>query len=549
MTSSEATSSAPQPFVRGLFLGRLEAGTICPYPLPDGETAETIDEIATMVGDWARESIDPVAIDEDKDIPDEVIEGLKELGLTGLTIPEEFGGAGMGQLAYAKVMEALAHRCASTVTVLGAHLGLGAKGILLYGTDEQKQRWLPALASGERMAGFALTEANAGSDAGALRTVAERDGDEWVLSGRKVWITNGKIANFFAVYARTPHPTNPDAPIEERPVSAFMVPAESAGFSTGAPEDKMGLRGSSTTEVGLEEVRIPLDFLVGKEGEGFKVALNVLNGGRHGLAASCIGQARLARDLALAHSLEREQFGQPIARFGMVREMLAHMDADIYAMESSAWLVAGLTDRGGVETMLEAACCKMFATDALWRIANDALQVTGGTGFMREYPYERILRDARINMIFEGTNQVLRMMLSTQGLRPLVRGDGALSTDPVAFAGVDPKLQAEAGWIEEQVPRFAKLAQAAAETHGKGVRSAQHVLRRLSDAATGLFCASAVLARATSSLATGTSTEQELALARLSCRMRVEEARAALGEEESPWDDLLEDVARHATGL
>ena len=548
MSQADSPSDAPQAFVRGLFLGRLAGETIAPYPTPDAETGATIDEIAKMVSDWAQETIDPVAIDETKTIPPAVIEGLKELGIMGLTIPEKYGGAGMGQLAYAKVMEALSHRCASTVTVVGAHLGLGTKGLLLYGSDEQKQRWLPDLASGERIAAFALTEANAGSDAGALRTTADRDGDGWRLSGRKVWITNGKIANFFAVYARTPHPTNPAAPIEERPISAFFVPAESPGFSTGAPEDKMGLRGSSTTEVGLEDVRVPLDYRFGPEGEGFKVALNVLNGGRHGLAASCIGQARLARDLARAHALEREQFGVPIARFGMVREMLANMDADIYAMEASTWLVAGLMDRGGVETMLEAACCKMYATDALWRIANDALQITGGTGFMREYPYERILRDARINMIFEGTNQVLRMMLSTQGLRPLVRGEAA-DTGTVSFAGVHADFRAEAAWIEELVPRLGACALAAAQNHGKAVRSAQHVLRRLSDAATGLFGASAVLARVSAAAEAQQADDHERALARLACRRQVEDARRSLDEEAHPWDDLIEDVARHGTGL
>src|SRR6185503_8684757 len=326
----------------------------------------------------------------------------------------------------------------------------------------------PKLASGERIAAFALTEAGAGSDAAALATRAEPLADgSWKLNGRKIWITNGGIANGFTVFARTPDPARPAAKFMEWPISAFWVERERAGLSTGKPEDKMGLCGSSTTEVALEDVIVPPEALVGPRGEGFKVALNVLNSGRHGLAACCIGQAKLARSLALKHAAERVQFGQPIERFGMVQELLAGMEADLYAMEAATYLTAGLMDAKR-ETMLEAACCKMHATERLWQIANDALQVTGGTGFMREYPYERILRDARINMIFEGTNQVLRMMLVGQGLRGMELGAPALAP---ALAGVHPSLAAERHAVEELVALFASRARAFAAAHGRDVRA------------------------------------------------------------------------------
>jgi acyl-CoA dehydrogenase family protein 9 len=371
-------------FVRGLFAGRIDGAALFPYPEQDAEAAETTAAIVATVAEWAANAIDPAEIDREKRIPATVLDGLKELGLFGLTIPEEHGGAGQGQVSYARVMETVAHRCASTVTVLGAQLGIGMKALLLYGTDAQKARWLPALASGERIAAFALTEAGAGSDAAALatRAVPAADGT-WVLDGRKIWITNGGFANAFTVFARTPDPARPDAKPSEWPISTFWIERERAGLSTGAPEDKMGLRGSSTTEVALEGVVVPADALIGPRGEGFKVALNVLNSGRHGLAACCIGQARLARDLAHAHARERVQFGRTIAHFGMVQELLAGMDADLYAMEASTYLTAGWMDAKR-ETMLEAACCKLFATERLWNVANDALQVTGGTGFMRE---------------------------------------------------------------------------------------------------------------------------------------------------------------------
>ncbi len=532
-------------FVRSLFLGRLDTAAIFPFPRPDAEVLETTEAVASMVAEWARDAIDPEEIDHAKRIPAEVIEGMKELGLFGLTVPEEYGGAGCGQTTYAAVMETLAHRCASTVTVLGGHLGLGLKGILLYGTDEQKRRWLPGLASGERIAAFALTEAGAGSDAAALRTTADPLPDgSWKLNGRKIWITNGGIAGLFAVFARTPDPERPDAPLMERPISCFFVPNDADGVSVGAPEDKMGLRGSSTTEVAFEDVVVDAECLVGPRGGGFKVALNVLNSGRHGLAASCIGQAKLARDLAVAHAREREQFGRPIAAFGMIRELLAAMEADVYAMEAGTALTAGLIDSGGSETMLEAACCKMFATERLWQIGNDALQVSGGTGFMREYPYERILRDARINLIFEGTNQILRMMLATQGLRPLVNGETPATSAP-SFEGLSEELAKERATLEELVPAFAAVAADVAARHGRSVRSAQHDLRRLADMAVALHTIGAVLSRASS----GDADEAELALARLAVRRRVQEFRAALHESNDPDDALVDEVAGRMTGI
>jgi acyl-CoA dehydrogenase family protein 9 len=530
-------------FVRALFAGRLESAALFPYPQQDPDTAETTEAIVASVAEWAARTIDPEAIDHTKCIPPEVIDGLRELGLFGLTIPEEYGGAGAGQVTYARVMETVARRCASTVTVLGAQLGIGMKALVLYGTEEQKAHWLPRLASGERIAAFALTEAGAGSDAAALATRAEPLADgSWKLNGRKIWITNGGIANGFTVFARTPDPSRPDARPHEWPISCFWVERERAGLSTGRPEDKLGLCGSSTTEVALEEVVVPPEALIGPRGEGFKVALNVLNSGRHGLAACCIGQAKLARDLAAKHARERVQFGRPIACFGMVQELLAGMDADLYAMEAATYLTAGLMDAKR-ETMLEAACCKLHATERLWQIANDALQVTGGTGFMREYPYERILRDARINMIFEGTNQVLRMMLAYHGLRSLSRGEVAPADGPARLAGVAPELAAERAELESLVPLFAARCRAALERHGERVREAQFTLHRLADMAAALFVAAAVLSRASASRGRGTDAPRELDLARLACRRAAKDFQRALFEEEHPDDELVERVA------
>jgi acyl-CoA dehydrogenase family protein 9 len=535
-------------FVRSMFLGRLESEIILPFPKPDPDTDATTDEVCTMVREWTESTIDPAAIDREKTIPIEVITGLAELGLFGLTIPEPYGGANLGQTTYARMMEVVANRCASTVTVLGAHLGIGMKGLLLFGTDKQKKRWLPDLATGKRIAAFALTEACAGSDAGALRTTADPLPDgSWKLNGRKIWITNGGIANFFTVFARTPLPDAPDAPLMERPITAFVVPGELDGLSIGVHEDKMGLCGSSTTEIGLEDVVVPADHVIGELGQGFKVALEILNSGRHGLAATCIGQAKLARDLAVEHAREREQFGRPIARFGMVQELLAGMEADIYTMESVTYLTAGLMDAGKHDTMLEAACCKMYATERLWDIANNALQVTGGTGFMREYPYERIIRDARINMIFEGTNQVLRMMIGSQGTRALLKAGLENPKPKPLFKGVHPAFDHERKECQAVVTVFGEAVRKIVIEYGEETRSAQHHLRRLTEMAVAIFGMCAVLSRISSH--DGEPSSEEIEIARLASRRCERQVWQTLSESDYPDDAIVERVSNTMTGL
>jgi len=540
----------PQKFVRSLFEGRLETGGILPFPHPEPEAFEMAEDIAKMVADWAADAIDPAEIDRSKKIPDEIVEGIAELGLFGLIIPEEYGGAGCGHYAYSRMMETVTNRCASSVTLLGAHLGIGMRGLLLFGTPDQKERWLPRLATGELIAAFALTEAGAGSDPASLRAVADRLPDgSWKLNGRKMWITNGGYASFFTVFARTPRPEKPDAELMERPISAFVVLRDQPGVTSGAPEQKMGHRGSSVTDLVLEDVTIPADHLLGPEGGGFKVAMNILNAGRHGLAACCLGQARLAREYAVAHAVERVQFRQPIGRFGMVQEMLAAMDADIYTMEAGIRLTVGLADREEHEHMLETACCKMFATERLWQVANDALQIAGGIGFSREYPFERIVRDARVNTIFEGTNQVLRMMVGNQGLRAILAGEATEPDGSVRYEGVHPDFEAEASTVASLVPLFGERVCAGVERHGGAVRGAQLTLRRLVDMAIALYSSCAVLSYVTSHIETNDLAEGEENVARLACRRLEQDFRRALAEDENEHDELVAAVANGMTRL
>jgi acyl-CoA dehydrogenase family protein 9 len=536
--------------VRSLFLGNAPIASFSPFPTPDAETQATTEEIAEMVGAWAADNIDAAAIDAGKEIPRAVIDGLGELGLLGLIVPEQYGGVGMGQYAYSRVMEAVAHRCASTVTVIGGHMGLCMKPVLLFGTDEQKTKWLPGFASGETIGSFALTEAGAGSDAGGLRTnaVAMDDGS-WKLSGTKVMITNAAFADVFAVFARTPDPENPDALLLERPISCFYVRASAEGVTVSTEEDKMGLCGSSTCEVAFDEVAVPADDLIGTRGEGFKIALNTLNTGRHGLAACCIGQAKLATELAFVQATERVQFGKSIAEFGLVQEMLAGMRADVYGMEAGTHLAAGLIDRGESDYLLESACCKIYATERLWTLANDALQVAGGMGFMREYPFERIVRDARINLIFEGTNQILRTLIAGQGLRPLFREmdtDTSPTATPSDFA---PVLKLEAERALELTAALGARTTALAKKNARALLGDQSTQARLSETAVGLYTAFAILSKATTELAAEqdqTKHSQLTDLARLSARRRLAGATSALARLDDPDTELEQRVVKSA---
>lgn len=552
MTQASAPAAATgSGLVRALFLGAAKKSAFLPYPSPDAETKETTDEVFEMTASWAEGAIDPAAIDAAAEIPAEVLGGLAELGLLGLIVPEEYGGAGMGQYAYSRLMEAVAHRCASTVTVIGGHMGLAMKPVLLFGTDEQKRRWLPRFAAGEVIGSFALTEAGAGSDAGNQMTHADEQPDgSFKLSGTKVMITNAGFADVFAVFARTTDPEAPDAPLAERPISCFYVDAKAPGVTVAPEEDKMGLKGSSTCEVAFDEVVVPKGDLIGPRGGGFKVALNTLNTGRHGLAACCIGQAKLAAELAFTQAKERVQFGQPIAKFGLVQEMLAGMRADIYAMEAGTHLAAGLIDRGEDDYLLESAACKIFATERLWTLANDALQVAGGMGFMKEYPFERIVRDARINLIFEGTNQILRTLVAGQGLRPFLKDSAEmLSPEEVATpADFAPALRDSAERALELAAGLGQRTRARASAGLRDLLRDQPAMARLSEAATALYTALAVLSRATAELSAAETDPEVLAdIANLAVRRRCAGASAALARFDDPDTPLEHRIVERAT--
>jgi acyl-CoA dehydrogenase family member 9 len=335
----------------------------------------------------------------------EFIAELRNLGLFSLIIPEAYGGLGLSAKAYAKVLETITRYDGATALTVGAHSSIGLKGVLLFGSEDQKQLYLPRLASGELIAAFCLTESEAGSDVASLRTTATKaENGGWHLNGEKIWITNAPIAGFFTVFART-------GDLGSKGISAFIVERDSSGLTTGLKEDKMGIRASATGSVFFNNVYVPAENLLGEEGQGFKQAMMILNNGRSGLGGGCIGSMKRCLALSLEQANNRKQFGNSLKSFELIQSKLANVAATIFATEAMVKLIATYIDNEASDYSLEAAASKVFATDRLWSVAYESLQIAGGNGFMKEYPYELITRDARINMIYEGTNEILRLFI------------------------------------------------------------------------------------------------------------------------------------------
>jgi len=365
--------------------------------------------IRDMVRDFAQNEIAPIAAEMDKTetFPWPVIRKMGGLGLLGLPIPEKYGGAGADTVSYAVAVEEVSRASGSVGITLAAHCSLGSMPIYLFGTEEQKHKYLPGLASGQMLGAFGLTEPGAGSDAGATRTTAVRDGDSWVLNGQKTFITNGCVAGTLVVSAVT------DRAKGTRGISSFIVPGDAPGFQPGRNEDKLGLRASLTSQLFFNDCRIPAENLLGQEGDGFKQMLITLDGGRISIGAMAVGLAQAALDASLKYAKERVQFGQPIANFQAIQWMLADMATEIDCARLMVYRAAWLKDRGRRFTR-EAAMAKLFASEVADRACNKAIQIHGGYGYTRDYPVERYWRDARLCEIGEGTSEIQRLVIARQ---------------------------------------------------------------------------------------------------------------------------------------
>jgi acyl-CoA dehydrogenase family protein 9 len=505
-----------QSFMKSLFLGVIEEGLIFPWPEPNAQERDTVRALLETVRRFFEREVDSAKIDREQRIGDDVLRGLKELGLLGMLVPQSHGGAGLTNTGYARVVQEVAGWDPSIAVTLGAHQSIGLKGLLLFGSQALKDLYLPRLATGELMAAYALTEPGAGSDAAAIQTRAElRDGG-YVLNGSKIWITNGGFADLFTVFART---SPSDVGVKPK-ITAFLV-ERGWGVKSGPNEHKLGIRGSSTTEVFFEDVRVPTSHILGEPGRGFRVAMQVLNSGRLGLASGCVGLCKRLIKLAVERCRERRAFGRPIGEFGLIKDKIASMMSQTWALESMTYLTTGMVDAGVDDYSVESAICKVYGSETCWRVANEALQIAAGIGYMASYPYERLLRDARINLIFEGTNEILRAFIALSGmqapgreladvaraLREPIKGFGLLSDFAIrkargAFSRErmgrhHPLLKREAVIFEEYVQQLAQEVDRVLRKHGRDIAEMQYTQKRTAELAIELYAVAACITRTT----------------------------------------------------
>ena len=363
--------------------------------------------VRTVIAEFAKTEVEPLAadVDEREYFPRETVNKMVEMDMMGIPFPREWGGAGGDTISYAIAVEELSKVCATTGVILSAHTSLGSNPIYQFGTNEQKEQFLKPMAKGEKLGAFGLTEPNAGTDASGQQTVAVRDGDNYILDGSKIFITNAGEADVYIIFAMT------DKAKGNHGISAFIVPADAPGFSIGKLEHKMGIRGSATAELIMEHCVIPATNLLGKEGEGFKIAMQTLDGGRIGIAAQALGIAQGALDCTKQYMKERVQFGRPIAKQQGLQWMIADMETRVAASRYLVYAAAFKKDQKGAFSA-DAAMAKLYAAETAMFVTTQAVQLYGGYGYTREYPVERMMRDAKITEIYEGTSQVQRMVIA-----------------------------------------------------------------------------------------------------------------------------------------
>lgn len=511
-------------FAKDLYFGRFRTESIMPYPELHPGSKVAGDGMVAKTKKFCQDHIDPDKIDREAMIPPAITKGLGNIGVLGMTIGKEHGGAGMSQFNYCRVMEVIGGHCGSTAVFVNAHHSIGLRALELFGTEEQKTRWMPPLAAGDKLAAFALTEELAGSDAGNVRTraVPSEDGEGYIINGEKRWITNGGIADVLTLMARTPDPSDPDGKI-----TAFLITPDMEGFEVLEERmEKVGIRGTATGRIKFTDMYVPKENILGEIGKGLKLALTVLDFGRTTFGACCTGAAKFCIERMVARANSRHQFGQTLGEFELVRGKIAEAVADMYAMESATYHTAALIDSGADDYMVETAMIKVFASDQLWRITNDCLQIWGGKGFFTDQPFERMMRDARLNLIGEGANDVLRCFIAAVGFRhvgkELESADAgfwntwskraSIMSESLVSAKIPIKhehMRFYARALGKQIAQFSWQLKVALAKHQLGILDRQYVQARLADIATELFMASCVYSRLSAVLVNGTIPQPE----------------------------------------
>ncbi|MEK6707090.1 MAG: acyl-CoA dehydrogenase family protein [Bdellovibrionota bacterium] len=526
-------------FMKSLFFGEIREDLVFPYPKVSSEVSETVRMIIDTISKFARDNVKSSEWDEKGEMPREMVSMMAEMGMMGLAVPQELGGLGLPQSGYARIFEELAGIDSSLAVTLGAHQSIGYKALLLFGSEEQRRRFLPRLAAGELIACYCLTEPSSGSDAASIKTKAtlSPDGNHYVISGNKLWITNGGIANFMTVFAKT---ELTEGGVKKEKVTCFVLELPADGVSVGPSEHKLGIRASWTNAIHLDNVKVPVGNVVGGLGQGFKVAMGVLNHGRLGLAAGSVGVAKKCIEASIQHANERVQFQKKIGEFGMIQEKISRMVTNAYVAESMVYLTTSLIDRKDIDYSIESAIAKVFASEMLWEAVDENLQIWAGLGYMKEYPYERWLRDARINRIFEGANEILRAFIALSGMqgpgqelagladaiRYPLQGLGLVSDFAIrkirqnivgeTITKSHPALKKMAGVLEEYAVEFATQVEVLLRRHGKKIHLRQFAQRRIADIAIDMYGMASVLSRVTAAIDLNGSTDKcalELAIA------------------------------------
>ncbi|XP_030043222.1 very long-chain acyl-CoA dehydrogenase, mitochondrial isoform X5 [Microcaecilia unicolor] len=470
-------------------------------------------------------------------VEDSTMEGLKQLGVFGSQVPSELGGLGLTNTQYARMAEVVGMHDLGVTVMFGAHQSIGFKGILLFGNEAQKEKYLPKLASGENIAAFCLTEPACGSDVASIKTTAVKSpcGKFYTINGSKIWISNGSLAEILTVFARTVVKEESTGEVKDK-ITAFIVEKAFGGVTNGPPEKKMGIKATNVAEICFDNVRVPAENVLDKEGAGFKVAMNILNNGRFAMAAALSGTMKAAITKAVEHAANRTQFGSKIHTFGAIQEKLARMAVLQYVTESMAYMVSANMDMGVKDFQIEAAISKIFGSEAAWSVTDECIQVLGGMGYMKEVGLERVMRDLRVFRIFEGTNDILRLFVALNGFQsagtqlkqlqsafrnPLgntglllrdaskkVKRKAGLGTGLSLKETVHPELENSGELTVQAVEQFGGAVEMLLIKHGKKIIDEQFLLKRVADCAIDLYAMIVVLSRASRSLSLGHPTAQ-----------------------------------------
>ena len=563
-------------FAKILFFGTLDHKRTFPFPKVDKEEQERTDSLIERLNTFCDEHLDPAWIDKNCEIPQKIIQGLADLGILGLSVPKEYGGSAASQYAYSRVIDSLSRRCGSTTLFINVQQSIGMQAFLQVGTDKQKEEWIPQLIKAQKLAAFSLTEPNAGSDANGVETRAVYDPEKkaYILNGRKQWTTNGGIADVLTLMARTEVQTKRG--IEDK-ITAFIVTPKMKGFKVlDVALEKVGMRGTKTANLALENVEVPEENVLGKPGEGLKLALSVLNYGRITFGAACTGAAKELFERALLQSCQRYQFKRPIGSFDLVKKKLAIMAGKVYAMDAMTQLTAGLMDKGQNDVMLEASILKVFTSDCLWDILYDTMQIFGGRCFFSDQPFERMMRDARLNMIGEGANEVLRAFIGAVGMRDVgmqLKEFADSLKSPFSSASIffkhgksmlrylkQPQVPIKSPHIASEAKEFGKLIQSFGRAiprllakYKEEVVEQQLALDRIATCAMSLYALTATLSKLDSEIVDqckpANELQKDISVVKLFCKEQFNLIRHNLSTLFNNHDSMIKAVADQLTGI